>query len=80
MTRRVSFGPVKVTYWQYEIIGCSLFYMLAFIGVSIYISDPTNIYALLLLVPSTILLLIGILSPINVYYKEKRGYYEIDDY
>lgn len=73
----VKFGPIGLTAWQYDIIGCLVFYILALYGYGYYLFVPTDkLYPWLILIPSTLLLLIGIFSPINVYYKEKAGYYD----
>jgi hypothetical protein len=55
-----------------------IFYILAAFGYGFYLFVPTNnpSHAWLILIPTTLLLLIGIFSPINVYYKEKSGYYD----
>ena len=73
----VKFGPISLTAWQYEIFGCIIFYFCAATGYGIYLFDCSDKpYAWIILIPSTLLLIIGIYSPINVYYKEKAGYYD----
>ena len=66
------FGLISLTAWQYEIFGCMPFYFLALIGILTYLNGQST----MILIPSLLLLLIGIGSPINVYCKEKNGYYE----
>lgn len=71
----VKFGLIGLTAWQYEIFGCFVFYMMAALGYCVYFFVPSK-HPWLMLITSTALLIIGILSPINVYYKEKFGYYD----
>lgn len=64
----VKLGPFCLNPWQWEILGCSPFYLIFIVGVLTFISTG----ALFILFPSTMLLAIGILSPLNVYYKTKK--------
>jgi hypothetical protein len=77
MTKRYYtkvFG-IRLKAWQYEILGCTIFYLIGFFGISIYL---TSGFIIGIIIPSIILLVIGILSPINVYLKEQCGYYDMD--
>ena len=73
MTKRyyAKVSGIRLNVWQYEIFGCLPFYCLAIVG--IYLAS-----GYIIIIPAFILLLIGILSPINVYLKDQHGYYDMD--
>lgn len=73
----VKIGPIGLTAWQYEIFGCLIFYLLALGGyISYFFGASDKPYAWMILIPSTLLLIIGIASPISVYFQEKASYYD----
>jgi hypothetical protein len=69
----VKIFGIGLNRWQYEIVGCMMFYILGIIGILTYLSKEGSWP---ILIPSTFFIILGIFSPINVYFKEKRGYYD----